>query len=256
MTDNLRRPIIAGNWKMNKDTEESANTVKSILSLLPSRGNIDVVVCPVFTSLSTVCSILKDTHISVGAQNTFWKENGAYTGEVSPVMIKHIGCSHVIVGHSERRQYFFETDKDVNKKIRAAIHCGLKSIVCIGETLKEREDGITYDIIRRQVQEDFKGIEKKDIMRVSIAYEPIWAIGTGRTAAPSQANEVHQFIRARLASLFDEQAAASVRILYGGSVKPENIKELIEETDIDGALVGGASLDAESFAQIVKNGGF
>ncbi|HIH42685.1 TPA: triose-phosphate isomerase [Candidatus Woesearchaeota archaeon] len=239
-----RIPLIAGNWKMNKTNSEAVELVKRLKVLVKSikANDCEIVVCPPFTALSDVAKELKGTNIYLGAQNLHFEDSGAFTGEVSAQMLKEIGCKYVIIGHSERRQLFGETNAAVNKKIFAALKQGLKPIVCVGETLSERERDKTKDVIKKQITESLANV---DVNKIVLAYEPIWAIGTGKTATPEQAQEVHAFIRSLIKS-------ESTRILYGGSVKPDNIKELMKQKDIDGTLVGGASLDAESFAKIVK----
>ncbi|MDD5441523.1 MAG: triose-phosphate isomerase [Candidatus Omnitrophica bacterium] len=249
----MRKPMIAGNWKMHKIISESVALSEKIKNTLEKNVHVDVVVCPVFTALNTVYSVLEDTDIGLGAQNLYWEKEGAFTGEISPIMLKDSGCEYVIIGHSERRKYFSETDEMVNKKIKAALEIGLTPIVCVGETLEEREAAKETAVINAQLEGAFNNIDINDMGNVIIAYEPVWAIGTGKTATPQQAQQIHQFIRQWLTDNKDNEVSAAIRILYGGSVKPENIKELMDNEDIDGALVGGASLKAETFAQIVKN---
>ena len=249
----MRRVIIAGNWKMYKTTQEAIDLVTLLKRDLVDIGDIDIVVCPPFTALSDVSDILVESNIGLGAQNIYWEDFGAFTGEVSAPMLKAIGVSYVIIGHSERRQFFGETDETVNKKIRAALKHDLTPIVCVGENLKERESGKTFDVIKTQCQGSLAGLTAEEMEKLVIAYEPVWAIGTGKTATSNQAQEVHQFIRDLLTKMHHQELAAKIRIQYGGSVKPENIAELIEQPDIDGALVGGASLKHDSFSQIVKN---
>ncbi len=247
-----RQPFIAGNWKMNKTVEESLDLVKQLKASLAGIEKVEVAVAPSFTALYAVKSALKDSPIRVAAQNLFWEEKGAYTGEISPVMLKDLGCDYVIIGHSERRQYFGETDETVNRKIKAAISQRLKVIFCVGETLNEREGGKTFSVIERQVEAGLKDLKEGEINDLVVAYEPVWAIGTGKTATPLQAEEVHQFIRGKLQKLYSKEVSEGIRIQYGGSVTPENIKGLMEEEDIDGALVGGASLKADTFSRIVR----
>lgn len=244
----MRRPFIAANWKMNKTIEETKSFLNEFIPLIKDIKDIDIVIAPPFTSLLTAASMLKDTNIKLSSQNVFYEEKGAYTGEISPVMLADIGCRYVIIGHSERRQYFHETDEIVNKKIRAAKKHNLDVIMCIGESLEEREAGKTFDVLKREIEEGLKDILSDGIV---IAYEPIWAIGTGKTATTEQAQEAHKYIRERLASLYGDKANG-IRILYGGSVIPDNIDSLMACNDVDGALVGGASLKADSFAKIVK----
>lgn len=249
----MRKPLIAGNWKMNNSIAESIKLVEKLKALVKDSSSVEIVVAPPFTALSAVRDAIKDSNIKLGAQNIFYEDSGAYTGEISPLMIRNLGCEYVIIGHSERREYFKESDEVVNKKIRAALRNNLKAIVCIGETLKEREENRTMQIIESQIRKGLEGLSAKEVKELTIAYEPVWAIGTGRNATPLQANEVHIHIRKLLSQIFSENTASAVRILYGGSVKPSNSAELMSEKDIDGALVGGASLDADSFAQIVRS---
>ena len=249
-----RLPFVAGNWKMNKTVEEALNLVKELRVALSGVTGVEVALAPPFTALYAVGKELEGSSICLAAQNLFWEEKGAFTGEVSPVMIKEVGCQYVIIGHSERRQFFRETDETVNRRIRVALNHGLKPIFCIGETLQEREEGKTFSVVERQLEGGLKNFLEKDIEGIVIAYEPVWAIGTGRTATPEQAEEVHQFIRKKLAGLYSMVLAEGIRIQYGGSVTPENVKALMRQEDIDGALVGGASLKSETFAKIVRFG--
>lgn len=249
----MRKPIIAGNWKLNNTTREAAEFVTLLKRDLSEVTDVDIVVCPVFTALSVMADILTESNIGLGAQDVYWEDSGAFTGEVSAPLLKEIGVQYVIIGHSERRQYFGETNQTVNKKIRAALNHGLTPIVCIGEMLRERENNKTFEVIRTQCKESLAGFDADEMKRMVVAYEPVWAIGTGQTATPAQAQEVHRFIRELLTKMHNEEAAETVRIQYGGSVKPENIAELMAQRDIDGALVGGASLKADSFVPIVKN---
>lgn len=241
-----RIPLIAGNWKMNNTKRE---TLDFLSSFLPKVENITVemAICPPFTDLYAAAEKLKGTKVKLGAQNMHWEETGAFTGEVSPLMLKEIPCDYVIIGHSERRQYFAETDETVNKKIKSAIKHNIAPIVCVGESLAQREEGITIDFVMTQVENALKDIKPEDAKKIVFAYEPIWAIGTGKTASASDAQEVIGAIRNKIEKLYNKDVAEEVRILYGGSVKPENIKELMAEADIDGALVGGASLKPDSF---------
>ncbi len=248
----MRTPIIAGNWKLFKTSPEALELVKGLTPLVRDAKGVEIVVAPVFTVLSRVHGALAGTNVRLSAQDCFWEEEGAFTGEVSPKMLLDAGCSHVIIGHSERRQYFGETDATVNRKIKAAIAAGLTVLFGIGETLAEREAGTTFDVLKRQVAGGLEGVPEADLVKLVIAYEPVWAIGTGKTASDEQAQEAHAFIRKEVAALYGQGAAAAMRILYGGSVKPENIGGLIAQPDIDGALVGGASLKADSFAAIVN----
>jgi triosephosphate isomerase len=249
----MRKPLIAGNWKMYKTINEAIELTTGIKRELLDFVDADIVVCPTFTCLNSVYEVIMDTVIRLGAQNLFWEKEGAYTGEISPIMLKDCGCEYVIIGHSERRKYFSETDQSVNKKIKAALEVGLIPIVCVGETLEEREAEKTIEVVENQLKGCFAELKDEDMLKLVIAYEPVWAIGTGKTATPQQAQEVHKFIRNWLAENFTSDVASSLRILYGGSVKPSNIKELMQEEDIDGALVGGASLEDKSFVEIVKN---
>jgi len=244
----MRRPIIAGNWKMYKTIVEAVDLVTKLKFTLPNITDRTVVVCPPFPSLQAVSDTLRDSDIAVGAQDLYWEDAGAFTGEVSAPMLKAAGCTYVIIGHSERRQYFGEKNEIVNKKIFAALKNHLVPIVCIGETLTERESNQTFKVIETQIKFGLANLSVEEFKKIVIAYEPVWAIGTGKTATPAQAEEVHAYIR----KLLPEEVAEEVRILYGGSVKPDNIKELMMQRDIDGALVGGASLKAEDFTAIVK----
>ncbi len=248
----MRRPFVAGNWKMNKGPKEAAALAGQILSEIAGVNNVDIAIAPVAISLASVHLVLQNTNLKMAAQNMFYEESGAYTGELSPLMLNEIGCKYAIIGHSERRQIFGEDDELINRKTRAAISHGIQPIVCCGETLEERESGSTNDKVAFQVKAALSGIRMEDASKITVAYEPIWAIGTGRTASPEQAQEVHAMIRNLLAEIFNSAAADQIRIQYGGSVKPANIEELIAKTDIDGALVGGASLKADSFAAIIK----
>ncbi len=246
----MRRPIIAANWKMHMTLDEAAVLVQGVVEGCRDMDDVDIVLAPPFTALSKVREEIRDTPIALGAQNLYWEEKGAFTGEVSPLMLKDVGCDYAIVGHSERRQLFGETDKSANKKVLTALTHDLIPILCVGETDAERDRGVTYVVVDRQVKEALKDVAETQLDRIVIAYEPIWAIGTGRTATPAQAEEVHQSIRGQLAKLFNTDAAETVRILYGGSVKPDNVDDLMAEADIDGALVGGASLKPDSFNRI------
>ncbi len=253
MNKGLRRPIIAGNWKMYKTVKEGEELVNGLKRELYKVTDVDVVVCPPFTLLVNISDMLLETNIGLGAQDTFWEEEGAYTGEVSAKMLKDAGCQYVIIGHSERRQFFDETDESVNKKIFAALKNALTPIVCVGENLSEREKGIAFDVIKKQLDGGFKGVSEVDIEKIVIAYEPVWAIGTGKVATPEQAQEAHKYIRGWLSKAYGTDIACKIRIQYGGSVKPDNIKGLMANEDIDGALVGGASLKVETFTAIVMN---
>ena len=247
-----RLPFMAGNWKMNKTTGEAIDLVRGLKAAISGVKGVEVAVAPPFTALYAVCKELEGSSIRLAAQNLYWEEKGAFTGEVSPPMLKEVGCHYVIIGHSERRQFFGETDETVNRRIKAALAQGLKVIFCIGEILKEREGGKTFSVIERQVEDGLKNLSDKEMKNIVIAYEPVWAIGTGKTATPGQAEEVHRFIRGKIEKLFSREVSEEIRIQYGGSVTPENIKGLMEQANIDGALVGGASLKAESFSKIVR----
>jgi len=248
----IRLPFIAGNWKMNKTAAEAVDLVRQIRASLSGVAGVEVAVAPPHTALYAVQKELEGSSIVLAAQNLFWEEKGAYTGEISPRMLKELGCRYVIIGHSERRQLFGETDETVNKKMRAALNQGLNPIFCIGETLKEKEEEKAFDVIGTQLRKGLQGVTEKEMEKVVIAYEPVWAIGTGKTATPQQAGDVHHFIRLRLETLYTPGIADGVRIQYGGSVTPENVKGLLSQRDIDGALVGGASLKAETFSKIVR----
>jgi triosephosphate isomerase (TIM) len=249
----MRRKVIAGNWKMNNDLVQSKDLITKLISSLNGKSvNCDVIICPPFTSLSEASSLIKNTSIKLGAQNMHFEDSGAFTGEVSASMIKSAGCDYVILGHSERRAIFGETDEVINKKLKKAFASGLKPIFCIGETLEEREKGVTSKVVERQVTQGLKDITAENLNTLIIAYEPVWAIGTGKTATPQQAEEVHEFIRGLLVKLYSKEAAEKMVIQYGGSVKPDNAKELLSQKDIDGALVGGACLKADSFMGIIE----
>ncbi|MEG6566970.1 triose-phosphate isomerase [Thermoanaerobacterium saccharolyticum] len=247
----MRRPIIAGNWKMYMTPSEAVNLVNELKPLV-SGAEAEVVVIPPFVDLVDVKKAIDGSNIKLGAQNMHWEEKGAFTGEVSPIMLKEIGVEYVVIGHSERRQYFAETDETVNKKVKSALSHGLKPIVCVGESLSQREAGEAFNVVREQTKKALYGIKSEDALNVVIAYEPIWAIGTGKTATSKDANDVIKVIRETIADIYSIDIANEVRIQYGGSVKPDNAKELMSESDIDGALVGGASLKAQDFAKIVN----
>ena len=247
-----RIPLIAGNWKMYKTCGESVKSAQQLKSLVDGVDGTDIMIAPTFTALHPVFNAIKGSHIDLGGQNLHWETEGAYTGEISGDMLKSAGCGSVIIGHSERRQFFGDTDETVNNKIKSALSCGLKPVFCIGESEAERDSNLTFSVLDKQVQAGLKGFVSDDLKDLVLAYEPIWAIGTGKTATSDQAQEVHTFLRASIAKQFDDSLAQSIRILYGGSVKPGNIAELMSMPDIDGALVGGASLDPETFSQIVK----
>jgi triosephosphate isomerase len=247
-----RKPILAGNWKMNKTTAEARELATKLAPLVANAKDREIVLGPTFTALQTVSEAIKGTNISLAAQNLHWEDKGAFTGEISAEMLLDLGCKYVIIGHSERRQYFGETDETVNKKVKQALKKGLLPIMCCGETLAEREAGKLNEIISRQVTGGLKDVSADDMKKIVIAYEPVWAIGTGKTATPEQANDVHALIRGMVKSLYNADIAEGLRIQYGGSVTPENVSTLMAKPDIDGALVGGASLKPESFAALVN----
>ncbi len=248
----MRTPFIAGNWKMNQLRESSLSLVRGLLEQLPKDGKVEVAVCPPNVYLSEVASALSGSSIGLGAQNMYHEKEGAFTGEVSGQMLKDVGCKYVILGHSERRQYFGETDQSVNQKTVAALAIGLTPIVCVGETLQQREAGETERVIETQCRGSLAALGPEQASKIVIAYEPVWAIGTGKTATPEQAEQVHAFIRKLLTDLFGKATADGIRIQYGGSVKADNAAELLRQPNIDGALVGGASLKADGFAAIIK----
>lgn len=251
MNPSIRKPVIAGNWKMYKTIGETEKFFSELQPLLGQVTHCEVVIAPPFTALRRAADVAGPLGIGISAQDLYWEKEGAWTGEISAAMIRDAGGSYTIIGHSERRQFFGETDRSVNRKIRAALAAGLQAIVCVGELLAEREAGQTEKVLDKQLTGGLVGLTEADFSRIIIAYEPVWAIGTGRTATPQIAQEAHKFIRSRLAQLIPPPAAESMRILYGGSVKPDNIAGLMAQADIDGALVGGASLQAKSFASIV-----
>ena len=249
----MRKPVIAGNWKMYKLLGEAVDTALELKPLVANANHCEVIIAPVFTAIKTVADRLEGSNIHVAAQNCAAQNNfGAHTGEIAPTMLKDAGCSHVIIGHSERRQFYGDTDEAVNQKTRAALAAGLKAIVCVGESLKEREAENAENVVKGQLIQGLEGLTVADMERIIIAYEPVWAIGTGKTATPEQAQDMHAAVRRTIAETHGEDVAGNVRILYGGSVKPDNIATLMAQTDVDGALVGGASLDAETFAKIVN----
>jgi triosephosphate isomerase len=250
----MRTKIVAGNWKMNNDLTASISLISEIKnSLIGKKYKTKIIICPPFTSLETANALLKGTNISLGAQNMYYEESGAYTGEISAKMLISVGCEFVIIGHSERRTIFKETDETINLKLKAALKNNLKPIFCIGETLEERENDKTFDVIRRQIITGLKDLSELEIQSIIIAYEPVWAIGTGKNATPNQAQEVHKFIRDLLQKEYSNYLSDNIIIQYGGSVKPENASELISQPDIDGALVGGACLKSDSFIKIVES---
>lgn len=244
----MRRPFLAANWKMNKTISETIGFLKDFIPLVNGVADADIVIAPPFTSLFSAAGIVKGSNVKLSAQDVFYEEKGAFTGEISPLMLLDCGCSYVIVGHSERRQYFNETDSTINKKIKISKKSGLGIIFCIGESLEQREAGKTNDVLNKEIENGLKDIDSDNIV---VAYEPIWAIGTGKTATPEQAQETHAYIREKLGVLYGNKSS-EMRIIYGGSVTPENIASLMACKDVDGALVGGASLSAESFAKIVR----
>ncbi len=246
-----RKKIIAANWKMYKTPEQSRQFVAEFLPLVAGHTRDEIVICPPYVDIAAVAEKLNGSGIEVGAQNLYWETEGAYTGEVCAEMLLGAGCKWVIIGHSERRQYFGETDDTVNRRLKVAVEAGLSPIVCVGEVKEEREAGVTEDVLRRQCTRAFHGISARKAARLAIAYEPVWAIGTGLTATPEMASEAHQLIRQEAANAFGDEFAKQLRILYGGSVKPENAHALLGQMEIDGALVGGASLKADSFSRIV-----
>ncbi len=248
----MRKKIIAANWKMYKTPHEAEHFVSEFLPMVSDHARDEIVLCPPFVCLPAVAAAVHGSRIHVGGQNMYWEKEGAFTGEISGPMLHALGCTHVIVGHSERRQYFGETNDTVNLKLKSALAAGLHPIVCVGEVLAEREAGLTEQVLRQQCSVAFRGISSEQATPLVVAYEPVWAIGTGKTATPELAAEAHRVVRAEAAKAFGDHAANSLRILYGGSVKPENAKALMSQTEIDGALVGGASLDPKSFAAIVK----
>ncbi|MBN2539836.1 MAG: triose-phosphate isomerase [Deltaproteobacteria bacterium] len=246
------RPMIAANWKMHKTIPEGVEFAKQLKKEFSEPGDVDIVIAPPFTALFPVAEVLRDSSIHLAAQNMHWEEKGAYTGEISPTMLVDAGCEFVIIGHSERRTLFGETDAMLNRKIHAALKSGLKPIFCIGETLKERESGTTFEVIKKQIKEGLNNITSDDIRQLTFAYEPVWAIGTGKTATPPEAQEVHRFIRETIAADLGYAHASETVIMYGGSVNPENTGSLMDQPDINGALVGGAALDIDSFEGIIK----
>jgi len=255
MTTSTRRLIVAGNWKLHKKIEESLSLVAELKSALTTQTNCEIVVSPVFTALHAVSAEIEGTQIKLSAQDVYWEDQGAFTGEVSAPLLQNVGCEYVIVGHSERRQYFGENDQSVNKKAKAVLVHNMIPIICVGESLQQRESGSTLQVIISQVEAALQGLKQQEMECVVIAYEPIWAIGTGKTASPEDAQEAHSAIRRQIANQFDQKTADGVRILYGGSVKPSNTASLMAKPDVDGALVGGASLTAESFLGIIKAAG-
>ena len=249
----MRKSVIAGNWKMNNDISESQNLVSGIISGLGNDTMCDVIVCPPFTSLSEVNTLIKNTPVKLGSQNIHFEDSGAFTGEISSSMLKSVGCEYVIIGHSERRTIFGENDEIINKKIIKALESGLKVIFCIGESLEQREEGVTNEVVKKQIVGGLLNVTTNDLKNIIIAYEPIWAIGTGKTATPEQAQEVHLFIRGLIEQIYSKESAEILVIQYGGSVKPDNAATLLSQPDIDGALIGGACLKADSFLSIIAS---
>ncbi len=248
----MRKKLVAGNWKMYKDKSETIELISELKERLNTfQPDVEVAICPPFTSIELAGELIKNSPIKLGAQNMHSEIEGAFTGEVSVKMLKSFNVRYVILGHSERRTYFKETDEFINQKIKRAIEYNIKPIFCLGETLEERENGKTFDVVNYQLVKGLQGVSKHDLDKIVIAYEPVWAIGTGRTATPEQAQEVHAFLREKLSEIYDSEIAYRIRILYGGSVKPENASELFKQSDIDGGLIGGACLNAESFYQII-----
>jgi len=250
----MRKPIIAGNWKMNKVLSEAESFVSDTKDKVPAQDKVDSIICAPFPYLQALVTQAEGTDLKVAAQNMHFEDSGAFTGEVSPAMLKDLGLDYVVLGHSERREYFAETDETVNKKAHAAFEHGITPIICVGETLEQRESNQTMDLVADQVKKALSGLTEDQVKEAVIAYEPIWAIGTGKTATSEQANEVCTHIRQTIADVVSKEAAEAIRIQYGGSVKPANIEELLAQSDIDGALVGGASLEADSFLQLVEAG--
>lgn len=250
MTD-YRTPLIAGNWKMFKTGAEAVQYAKALKKQVADVENTDIMIAPPFTALSAVSEILRDTRIGLGAQNIFWEKEGAFTGEISAPMLISAGCQYVIIGHSERRQYFGETDETVNRRLKAAANAGLIPILCVGETETQREAKKTFSVLDKQIEDGLNGLILDEHHPLVIAYEPVWAIGTGKTASPDQVQEVHAYIRKQIAKNFGNMLANAIRVLYGGSVKPDNVSGLMALPDVDGALVGGASLQPETFSQII-----
>ncbi len=249
----MKRPLIAGNWKMHKTIPEAINLINIIKAGVHKATDCDVVVCPPYTALVAISELIRDSKIDLGAQDMYCETEGAFTGEISPLMLKDVGCRYVILGHSERRQIFKETDELVNKKVVAALKYNLVPILCLGETLEEREARRAFEIVKKQFDHSLKNLKPEEMERVVIAYEPVWAIGTGRTATPEQAEQMHSYIRRLLNEQYGETVGQKIQIIYGGSVKPDNIAQLTAKPNLDGALVGGASIKAESFIQIVTN---
>ena len=251
----MRKKIVAGNWKMNKLVGDAVSLAEAVKAKLADRSSVEIVLCPTFTALKSVGDVVAGTQVKLGAQNMHWEKDGAFTGEISADMLRDAGCQYVILGHSERRQFFGETDAGVNRKVKVALAASLTPIVCVGETLEQREANQTEDVVTTQITKSLAGLDETGFRHIVVAYEPVWAIGTGRTATPAQAQDVHALIRRVLTKLSNPGAAQAVRIQYGGSMKPANAKELMSQPDIDGGLIGGAALDAASFIAIVEAAG-
>jgi triosephosphate isomerase (TIM) len=247
-----RKKFIAGNWKMNTTVDEAIALARGVVEKCGTMTEVTIAVCPPYTNLSVVAQIVRGSNVKLGAQDVHWEAKGAFTGKISCTMLKAVGCDYVIIGHSEQRQYFNETDEKVNKKVKAVLAAKMLPIVCVGETLEERKSGKLFSVVETQLRGGFAGIAKDDALKCTIAYEPVWAIGTGETATPAQANEMHVFIRKILASLYDAVVAQAIVIQYGGSMKPDNARELMAQSDVDGGLIGGASLKPDDFAAIIK----
>ena len=248
----MRKNFVAGNWKMNTTSADAEALIQGLKDAVAGVSGLDIAVCPPFPYLSQIAGWVQGSQISVGAQNMYFESKGAFTGEIAPEMLLDVGCQYVILGHSERRHVFMEKDDGINKKVKKAIQVGLNPILCVGELLEEREAGQTESVVETQIKGGLSGVTDEEMDLVTIAYEPVWAIGTGKTATPEQAQEVHRFIRARISEIYNNEVAEQLCIQYGGSVKPENAKALMDQSDIDGALVGGASLKADSFAAIIR----
>ena len=250
----MRKYIIAGNWKMHCDRKEAAELASGLKEVIGSVTEVEAILCPPFTDLTTVADAIAGSHIALGAQNVYWESKGAFTGEIAPAFLQEIGCAYCIIGHSERRQYFGETDETVNKKAKALLAVGIRPIICVGELLEEREANRTMDVVLGQTRGCVAGLTAEQMNECVIAYEPVWAIGTGKVATPDQAQEVHAAIRAELAQLFGQAVADAIRIQYGGSMKPDNANELLAQPDIDGGLIGGAALKVNDFAALIAAG--
>jgi len=248
----MRKPLITGNWKLNKGGKDAMQLSRNIKEGVRDIDNVDVLICPPFTALIEVYETIKDSSVKLGAQDCFYEMKGAYTGEISPLFLIDVGCEYVIVGHSERRQYFAETEDIITMKLKSAINVGLNTILCVGEKLEERENGKAFDVVKKQLEGSLSDIPEDYTQKITIAYEPVWAIGTSRTCEPDVANKMHRSIRKWVGEKFGNKSTEKIRILYGGSIKPHNISSLIEKEDIDGGLVGGASINPESFLEIIR----